>query len=99
MALLVYLVIAVSQLCLRKKMLAAGKPLAFRMWLFPWLTWAVILFISGALLSMFFIEAYRSEITATGLLAILIICLGLMNARKAPHPVLGQPRHKAPAAQ
>ncbi|QXH53826.1 GABA permease [Pseudomonas fakonensis] len=98
-ALLVYLVIAVSQLCLRKKMLAAGKPLAFRMWLFPWLTWAVILFISGALLSMFFIEAYRSEITATGLLAILIICLGLMNARKAPHPVLGQPRHKAPAAQ
>lgn len=87
-ALLVYLVIAVSQLCLRKKMLAAGATLEFRMWLFPWLTWMVILFIGGALVSMFFIPAYRSEIIATGLLATLIICLGLLNSRKAPHPAL-----------
>ncbi|MGE8064539.1 GABA permease [Pseudomonas sp. NPDC089569] len=94
-ALLVYLVIAVSQLCLRKKMLAAGESLHFRMWLFPWLTWAVILFISGALISMFFIPAYRSEITATGLLAVIIICLGLMNSRKELH--LGT-QHSKPRA-
>ncbi|MFF7860320.1 MULTISPECIES: GABA permease [unclassified Pseudomonas] len=81
-ALLVYLVIAVSQLCLRKKLMAAGKLPAFRMWLFPWLTWAVILFISGALIGMFFIPAYRSEITATGLLAVMIICLGLIHQRR-----------------
>ena len=87
-ALMVYLVIAVSQLCLRKKLLASGHPLHFRMWLFPWLTWAVILFISGALTSMFFIPAYRSEITATGLLAVMIICLGLLNARKSSHVTL-----------
>lgn len=95
-ALLVYLVIAVSQLCLRKKMRAAGEILEFRMWLFPWLTWAVILFISGALVSMFFIPAYRSEITATGLLAIVIICVGLMNARKAEHPAV---RHAKPVSE
>ena len=95
-ALLVYLVIAISQLCLRKKMLAAGEPLHFRMWLFPWLTWLVILFISGALISMFFIPAYRSEITATGLLAIVIICLGLMNSRKAPQLAIQHSKPRAP---
>ncbi|MGH8385627.1 MAG: GABA permease [Pseudomonas sp.] len=95
-ALLVYLVIAVSQLCLRKKLLAAGEPLHFRMWLFPWLTWAVILFISGALIGMFFIPAYRSEITATGLLAVVIICLGLMNSKRASHLAVRHPEQRAP---
>ncbi|WP_409280881.1 GABA permease [Pseudomonas defluvii] len=95
-ALLVYLVIAISQLCLRKKMLAAGESLHFRMWLFPWLTWVVILFISGALISMFFIPAYRSEITATGLLAIMIICLGLMNSRRESHLAVRYSKLRAP---
>ncbi|PTV51769.1 MULTISPECIES: GABA permease [Pseudomonas] len=95
-ALLVYLVIAVSQLCLRKKMLSAGKTLDFRMWLFPWLTWLVIVFISGALISMFFIPAYRPEITATGLLAIVIICLGLMNSRKTSHQSTQHSKVRAP---
>jgi len=98
-ALLVYLVIAISQLRLRKKVLAAGDALGFRMWLFPWLTWAVILFIGGALISMFFIDAYRSEITATGLLATVIICLGLMNTRKTSHLPLERAQHKAPVAE
>ncbi len=47
-ALLVYLVIALSQLRMRKKLLAQGHQLKLKMWLFPWLTWAVILFISSA---------------------------------------------------
>ncbi|WP_449432407.1 GABA permease [Pseudomonas putida] len=96
-ALLVYLVIAVSQLCLRKKLLASGEPLQFRMWLFPWLTWAVILFISGALVSMFFIPAYRTEITATGLLTILIVCLGLLTARKTHRTARAQLKKGATA--
>ncbi|KIY40696.1 hypothetical protein TZ03_11150 [Pseudomonas sp. 10-1B] len=96
-ALLVYLVIAVSQLCLRKKLLASGQPLEFRMWLFPWLTWVVIAFISGALLSMFFIPAYRTEITATGLLTIVIICLGLLTARKTHRTATAQLKRRATA--
>ena len=95
-ALLVYLVIAISQLCLRKKLLAAGDPLHFRMWLFPWLTWAVIVFISGALISMFFIPAYRSEIIATGLLTVMIICLGILNARKRPHSAIPHSHQTTP---
>jgi GABA permease len=48
-ALLVYLVIAVSQLRMRKKLLSHGRTLGFKMWLYPGLTWAVIVFIVGAL--------------------------------------------------
>ena len=39
------------------------------MWLFPGLTYAVIVFIVAALTIMLFQEAHRVEILATGLLA------------------------------
>ncbi|WP_308813327.1 amino acid permease [Pseudomonas capeferrum] len=48
-ALLVYLVIAISQLGMRARLERENVELGFRMWLFPWLTWAVIVFISCAL--------------------------------------------------
>lgn len=83
-ALLVYLVIAIAQLRMRKQLLASGKPLQFRMWLYPWLTWAVILFIGGAFTSMLFLPAHRHEVLATALLTVLIVCLGLLNARRKP---------------
>lgn len=61
-ALLVYLVIAVSQLRMRQKRTAAGETLAFKMWLFPGLTYAVMVFIVGTLGIMLFQEAHRVEI-------------------------------------
>ncbi|WNW12399.1 GABA permease [Pseudomonas sp. DTU_2021_1001937_2_SI_NGA_ILE_001] len=81
-ALLVYLVIAVSQLRMRRKLLASGQPLTFRMWLFPWLTWAVILFISAVLITMLFMEKHRMEIVATALLSIGVIATGLLTSRR-----------------
>ncbi|MBO6276900.1 MAG: GABA permease, partial [Pseudomonas sp.] len=48
-ALLVYLVIAISQLRMRKKRVANGEKIDFKMWLFPGLTWAVIVFIVAIL--------------------------------------------------
>jgi GABA permease len=81
-ALLVYLVIAVSQLRMRQKSIAAGETLSFRMWLFPYLTWAVIVFIVGVLGIMLAQEAHRVEIIATGLLSILVIATGILVARR-----------------
>lgn len=81
-ALLVYLVIAVSQLRLRHKRTANGETIAFRMWLFPGLTWAVIVFIVGVLTIMLFQEEHRVEILATGVLSALIIAAGLLVARR-----------------
>jgi GABA permease len=81
-ALLVYLVIAVSQLRMRQKSIAAGEQLSFRMWLFPYLTWLVIVFIVGVLGIMLVQEAHRVEILATGLLSILVIATGILIGRR-----------------
>jgi GABA permease len=88
-ALLVYLVIAVSQLRMRQKRVIAGEKIAFRMWLFPGLTYAVIVFIVGILTIMLFQEAHRVEILATGLLSVLVVATGLLVARRRKLQKLG----------
>jgi len=89
-ALLVYLVIAVSQLRMRQKRTALGENISFKMWLFPGLTYAVIVFIVAILTVMLFQEAHRVEIMATGLLSILVVA-GLLVARRRRIEKLGAP--------
>lgn len=73
-ALLVYLVIAVSQLRMRKILLTQGNELKLKMWLYPYLTWTVILFITFVLVVMMFRPEQRIEVVSTVLLGIGIIC-------------------------
>ncbi|WP_449432384.1 amino acid permease [Pseudomonas putida] len=82
-ALLVYLVIAVSQLRMRARAEREGTPLAFRMWLFPWLTWLVIGTILLVLGYMLFSDAYRYEalMTAGVTCFILIVCFTRQRTR------------------
>lgn len=61
-ALLVYLVIAVSQLRMRKILRAEGSEIRLRMWLYPWLTWLVIGFITFVLVVMLFRPAQQLEV-------------------------------------
>jgi GABA permease len=68
-ALLVYLVIAVSQLRMRAQYGFINGNIPLRMWYYPWLTWAVILLIAGVLITMFFLPAHRMETVATATLA------------------------------
>ncbi|PRA26248.1 GABA permease [Pseudomonas poae] len=82
-ALLVYLVIAVSQLRMRKILLRRNATLTFKMWLFPWLTWLVIAFICAALTVMLVTPEHRFEVSSTLSLALLISLIGLLTAR---HP-------------
>lgn len=89
-ALLVYLVIAVSQLVLRKKMNASGQPIAFKMWFYPWLSYLVIASILSILLVMLILPEHRSEVIATAALTLSIVCIGaIFNARKKPEPNIG----------
>ena len=88
-ALLVYLVIAVSQLRMRQKRTALGETISFKMWLFPGLTYAVIVFIVAILTLMLFQEAHRVEIMATGLLSALVVAAGLLVARRRRIEKLG----------
>ncbi len=67
-ALLVYLVIAISQLRMRKILLAQGGEIKLKMWLYPWLTRLVIGFICFVLVVMLFRPAQQLEVISTGLL-------------------------------
>jgi GABA permease len=95
-ALYVYLTIAVSQLRMRKKSEAEGLQIEFKMWLFPWLSYAVIFAIIAALIMMLIEGTYFKEVTYTSALALLIVVLGIcaqkMNWGKAQRDQLAQDR-------
>lgn len=81
-ALLVYLAIAVSQLRMRGMLRRQKVELTFRMWLFPWLTWLVILFICAALAVMMITPEHRTEVSTTIGLALAISFIGLVTSRE-----------------
>ncbi|GAA5020014.1 GABA permease [Acinetobacter puyangensis] len=76
-ALYVYLAIAFSQLRMRKKLEAEGTKIDFKMWLFPWLTYAVIIMIIGSIITMLIEGTYFKEVTYTSILALFIVFLGV----------------------
>ncbi|MCW0134200.1 GABA permease, partial [Burkholderia pseudomallei] len=80
-ALLVYLVIAISQLRMRRILDVSGANLTLRMWMFPWLTWAVIVFICGTLTVMLVSEDHRMEVGATAVLALIVLAASWLNRR------------------
>lgn len=80
-ALLVYLVIACSQLRMRYRLQAEGVELKFKMWLFPWLTYAVIVCIIAALATMIAEGTYRTEVAYTSALAGVIVVMGIAAQR------------------
>lgn len=93
-ALLVYLVIAISQLRMRRMLQASAVSLPLRMWLFPWLTWGVIVFICAVLAAMLWREDHRMEVSATALLTLLVLAASRLTRRRRAHgaPVQGSAR-------
>lgn len=78
-ALLVYLVIACSQLKLRHKLELQNISAPMKMWLYPWLTWGVILFIITCLTVMSFMQEFREVVISTGIAALSIIIIGIIH--------------------
>ncbi|WP_172461037.1 amino acid permease [Priestia endophytica] len=73
-ALLVYLVIAISQLRMRRKYEKENpEALKIRMWLFPYLTYATIIAITCGIVSMAFINSLRSQFFLTLIIIILVV--------------------------
>ncbi|MFK0086794.1 amino acid permease [Pseudomonas sp. NPDC090755] len=85
-ALLVYLVIAISQLRMRAMLQRQQVQLEVCMWLFPWLTYAVIAFIIAALGVMLATPAHRAEVTTTIGLALAISLVGIVLTRQHGQP-------------
>lgn len=87
-ALLVYLVIAVSQLRMRSTLGRNGSHIECKMWLYPYLTWAVILVISGVLVVMLLLPDHRYEVMSTAILAAAITALGVLRSKRATNSPL-----------
>jgi GABA permease len=85
-------VIAISQLRMRRQREANGEAIAFKMWLFPGLTWATIVFIVGVLGVMAVRPDHRAEIVATALLSIGVVAAGLLVQRRRKAQGLGNGR-------
>lgn len=80
-ALFVYLAIATSQLVLGRKMRATGGRSAVRMWLFPYLTGVVIVFIIAVLILMAFDPNQQQAIGFSIISAVIIVGLGVYRQR------------------
>lgn len=81
-ALLVWLVIALSQLILQRRMGAAAKELELKMWLFPYLTWLSIAVITALLVGMVIVpETSEALLLSAGLVAI-VVAIGVYRYRK-----------------
>lgn len=65
--LFIYMLIAFAQIRQRRRLEAAGEVLHFRMWLFPWLSYAVIALIVGVLVLLAFIPSERETLELSGL--------------------------------
>ena len=77
-ALLVYLCISVSQLNMRRKLEASGTKVQLKMWLFPWLTYAVIFVIVASLITMVVEGTFFNEVVYTSIFGGILVVLGLM---------------------
>lgn len=57
----------------------SNTPITLKMRMLPVLTWLVIGFIVASLTTMIVLPEHCSEVTATGLLALLTVALGLVS--------------------
>ncbi|MBD0399293.1 GABA permease [Bacillus sp. 2211] len=84
-ALLVYLVIAVSHLRMRKKIEQTNpESLKIKMWFYPYLTYLTIIAICAILLSMLFISSMRSEFLLTGFITLLVLASYVFRKKQKP---------------
>ncbi len=81
-ALFVYLSIAVSQFVLGRSMRARKETPAVTMWLFPFLTVAVIVFIIAVLVLMAFDSNQQDAILLSTISAVVIVGIGVWRQKK-----------------
>ncbi|HEK1011710.1 TPA: amino acid permease [Pseudomonas putida] len=84
LALLMYLVIAITQLCMRRKLVALGKQLEVRMWLFPWLTLFTIVLIVSVFAIMAAFPGQRAELLSTLGLTAVLVAIGTCLQKRQP---------------
>ncbi|MDX3056082.1 amino acid permease [Streptomyces sp. NE06-03E] len=79
-ALMMYMVIALTQYATRRK---RGRPDEVRMWAFPYLTLATVAFIAGVLVLMAVLPGHRLELWLSLGLAAVLVAVGVARQRRA----------------
>ncbi|MEU2679436.1 amino acid permease [Streptomyces sp. NPDC007107] len=79
-ALMMYMVIALTQYATRRK---GGLPAEVRMWGFPYLTLATVAFIAGVLVLMAVLPGHRLELWLSLGLAAVLVAVGAARQRRA----------------
>lgn len=88
-ALFIYILIAFAQIRQRRRLEAAGVPMPIKMWLFPWLSYTVIVAMCGVIVILGLMPEERTALGLSTLaLAIVFAALWLHRRRKAPAPIL-----------
>jgi len=83
--LVVWVLVAVSQLVLRPRLEAAarerGEPMALCAWGYPWLTWATLVALAALVVLMLSDDAARAQLTATAGLVLFVLAVYAVRAR------------------
>ena len=63
---------------MRRKLEASGTKVQLKMWLFPWLTYAVIFVIVASLITMVVEGTFFTEVVYTSIFGGIVVVLGMM---------------------
>jgi GABA permease len=87
--LFVYIIIAFAQIRQRRRLEAASVSLPLKMWLFPWLSYAVILAMGGVLVLLALMPQERATLTLSVLSVVVVFgALYFHRTRKAQSPTI-----------
>lgn len=96
--LIMYFIIAASQLVMRRRAIKEGTEheLVLRMWLFPYLTIGTMIMVGGLAVAMFFIPSMRSQILFTAVIVAAVMLMYYFTQRKKAPVDLLQPEPETP---
>jgi GABA permease len=83
--LFIYILIALAEIRQRRRLESAGVPVRLKMWLFPWLSYAVIIAIVGIFVTLALMPEQRLALALSALAMLLVFGALLVNRmRRAP---------------
>jgi GABA permease len=83
--LFIYMIVALGEIRLRRQLESAGVPLTLKMWLFPWLSWLIVIGICCVLVLMALTPDLRSQLAWSAVSAAVVAVAWLLRRlRSAP---------------
>jgi L-asparagine transporter-like permease len=78
------MVVAIGEIRLRQRLESEGEHLSLKMWLFPWLSWAVVAGIGVVLVLMAITPDLRKQLLWSAMSVVIIAIAYVVRRRAAP---------------